>query len=530
MSKILKQEPGLIQYQAAAGDGKADNPFNVPFTIYDVTLLSVYLTPAGTVADDSLNILTYDVDYIAANYVTGFSGYVQLLSSLYPEGADDGDIITIFFDVGSAVVIPQYPLCAASVASVDSVIPVLGAGCTWIKSSDGTKILSQAVPSTQPVDLPTVHYAAVRYKDSDGSTQSSNMTLTPIRIGQSTYYDNVTGVNNLTINGTVHVTNSGSTPTVWTTIGESINVPMGSVNALSLSSLSSFSIAHQNNTSYDTTFLGANQSQVLQTSISYTLPPYQATIGVTKAKSLLANDGIGNLSWMTQSSISEVGTIKFGSWNAGTVTSSGNITASNFIARLGGNGTFPGTVKTTAIALGDSGSNTATIKSPENFDGSATYVWPQAVGKGGDILSIQSVVGNTATFGWLPLKQAWVRFNCIKDLDNNLVVAISQSYGVSTVNRIATGIFDIVFTSPFSLGWSYIWLGNGYSSVDDLGNQNGIFHILQLAPSFAEGKYPQKESCRMILYNYQQAAQDPFVETSDINVGPPEVCIMFIGN
>lgn len=508
MPTPLKTNPGLNQYLCLQGE----TTFTVDFYIYDVTAFSVYLTPSGNPPNDSAQLLTYEADYTASNNAPpNIGGTVYLTSASYPNGANAGDIITMFCEYGAAEVTPQYPYCSTADPIKDGILPVLQPGCVWMKSSNGS-ILNQSLPGNQSVVLPTVTNAAVRFNSITGSTESSNTKLSPTRIGQ-TYYDDVTGINNLTAYGTIA---AGSGSNGQSTYSSNATV-FGNVTATNLEASVALYVDHQYGNSYRTSFLGANNST---NDINYSLPSNQATV----AGSFLSNDSTGLLSWTPQTSISNVGTITSGQWNAGAITSTGNITATgNVTANLttnnsGGNGVFPTSVTTSSLVMQDNSGNPAlnispnstTISSPASygFTGNQNYQLPVDPGTTGSVLAIDYMGAGAGVLTWksgvdFSLKRAIVRFT---GSSSGVNVIYNYPYNV-TVTRQNVGVYLVTFGTPFSGANDYIWL------TSFLSNQN-IVVVIPSSPA------PTASSCTINIYS----------STANFLMDPGlDVCVMFFG-
>lgn len=503
---IKTDQSGLIQYKAAAGDGTTlALAFNVPFYIYDITNLSVYLTPNNMPANDAEDLLVYGTDYFGIssyNPISGSYGSIQLLSASFPAGANAGDIVTIFYDFGAATIIPQYSLCSTADRVIDGILPPLPANHTWIKSSNGSSIQTIAIPTVNPIT--TTANSLAKYSDTTGDMTSSNVISTPIKVGAITY-DDVSGINDLIVNGL--------------TANSSLNV-VGPIETVTLDT--SAWLAFSNGLNSNKTYF---QSTEFNSNIFYLLPIAQAST----PGSFLANDaGAVNgqeaaLSWVSPSSINTVGTITSGTWNAGNVAvqgTTGTVSAST--------GEF------NSLVIPDSGNYSTSIQAPTNFAASYTYLLPTTVGGSKQILAIKEVTGNTAALTWqTPLDnpynliKAWVRFHAVSTFNPPFVsVAIAGSpgsqgsYGLQSVVRIATGVYQVNFAIPFTSATSYTWNATGFmtSSVD-------VVYILMLHSSSPNGADPTASSCTFGLYNNAGALVDPITTTGL----PADVCISFCG-
>ena len=523
MIPIKIDQPGVIQYLAAAGDGvntaSPATPFQVPFYIYDVTALSVYRTPAGTLANDAANLLVYDIDCFGGSYADPtqhpapgggyYYGFIALTSSSFPTGTNADDIITIFYDFGSATIIPKYPLCSTADPVIDSILPVLPANHVWVKSSNGSSIQTAPLPTIPPSNTTT--NAAVKFITTFGDTQSSNTILTPIILNNITY-DDVVGINNLTINGNLEAEGN--------IIAE--NLEITSLIKTSVLSIYSSIYFYDQNAVNKTTI---KAPQYFSSNITYILPASQAT----EENSFLSNDATGKLAWLPQNHITTVGNVTLGTWSAGAIHASGNITASgNIRAGVGGSGTFPSSVNTTALTFGDSSTpymKTTTISSPEEFNDNYEYILPTNIGSEGNFLSIANIdnTGNTANLSWSSLPQsvkAWVRFYTTT-AGSTTTVHISSSYNVKSLDdpivagiiRISTGIYNVTFANAFTSGQSYSWQGTGY-----LSSSNAV-NIYQAGQSIAGGQSPQAGSCVIACCNLSNTLVDP----------ANDVCISFFG-
>ncbi len=512
MIPIKTDQTGLIQYQAAAGDGSTTaNAFGVPFYIYDVAGLNVYLTPAGTLANDAANLLVYGTDCFGGSYATPISGnygFIQLTAASFPTGANAGDIITIFYDFGSATIVPQYPLCSTADIVIDGILPALPPGCTWVKNSTGTQILAAPLSSTSAVTLPTVSGSVSIFTNTTGSTQSSNVVLAPATV-DAVSYDDVSGIRNLIAEGMI--------------TADDLNVlSVATVPALVVRS--SLSIYDQNNDN-QTIIFGPG---TFEANIGYYLPTHQASV----LGSLLSNDSTGKLSWMPQTSITSVGAITSGTWNAGAINSSGNISALGAVD--GNTGFFPASVESHSFVVTDLTTPTnlsTTIQGPANYGGNYTYTLPTTMGSAKSVLAISTVTSNVAQLAWNPLPQAvraWVRFSTSPIPGGYMVnIASDSSYNVAAVSRISAGIYDVNFSTPFSSGTSYCWNATGYSASNS-GVNVGIFNILQLDSSWSLGVNPQAGSCVFGLYNDSGQLSDPLLPNTPPAVAPT-VCISFFG-
>jgi hypothetical protein len=204
---IVTDIPPFNQYTAMA----LQTAFNFSFLAFAQTDVVVYQTPAGTVANDANNILTYNVQYtVALNPLPALGGIVTLIT-----GANAGDIITIvrampdnrlnnyiagglfqatdvntdfdrtvlmaqqnkFYDQNIGV---HYNISSTPVVSTDTVLPILPANCIWMKSADNTEIqavLTTGSVSPFAVQLPTTDNAIARYDGVAGGLQNSGVLI-----------------------------------------------------------------------------------------------------------------------------------------------------------------------------------------------------------------------------------------------------------------------------------------------------------------------------------------------------------------
>lgn len=157
-----------VQYTAGAG---SPTVFAYSFAIFADTDLNVYYTPSGSDPDDANQLLTYNVDYTVTNSsAPTVGGTITLMV-----GASVGDVITIVrnqpdnrldnylaggsflatdvnTDFDRTVMMAQqnkmydqtvgvhYNLSAQPVAVIDTILPVLGPGETWVKNAGNTAI------------------------------------------------------------------------------------------------------------------------------------------------------------------------------------------------------------------------------------------------------------------------------------------------------------------------------------------------------------------------------------------------------
>jgi hypothetical protein len=525
---ILKQEPGLIQYSASQGDGENidSKRFQIPFYIYDISSVSVYLTPTGTLPNDAANLLTYDTDYFGATYLDptqhdNYYGYIALFPASFPNYTNEGDIVTIFYDYGAATIVPQYPYCSTAIRGSDSILPALPANHIWIKSSDGNSIQTVTLPGSPT--LGTTANAALK-TDGNGSMLNSNTLLSPVKIGQ-TYYDNISGVRNINISGALISTQSGTS-----SYGSDADV-FGTIKATTVEARNAVYIYHDgvnsdNSTGYKTVF---NSSRNTTNDIVYQLPQNQAV----SDGSFLASDALGNLSWLSQDNINKLGTINTGKWNAQDIYSHGNIAASGYIkAGLDGDGIFPGTVYTSSLAINDQSypEKTTKIIAPENFTDNYQYILPQTMGDAGDVLTIQSASNNDATLSWgkSNIKHAWVRFHIEVAPDNISYVVVMTDSVNATVTRLAIGIYEINFAEGFfTSAQSYAWQATGYEAKYET-HDLGIGKIVQTHSSWPAGEDPTATHCRFAIYGNNGILIDPYVLLVPPQIAP-DVCITFIG-
>jgi hypothetical protein len=544
----MASRQGVAQYTANQGD----TIFNAPFYVYDVAYLSVYLTPAGHPANDSANLLIYNVQYIGESLPLG--GNIILLTP-----ANLGDIITILYNVDNAIVFPQYPLCSQVDPVADSSLPVLPPSCMWAKSSDGSKIIATAVPAG--TNVPTVPGTAatnnvVKFGNTTGAPitlQNSNTTLTSITLS-SGKYDNVSGINNLTIKGTMAIGNTAPVA------GYMLDVT-GAVLVTTIESQAAIILDDVSGT-YKT-FITAPQE--FSSNITYVLPPTLTT----SPGALLASDLSGNLSWLPQNSITQLGEVTQGIWNAGSITSSGDITSTGVISGTGATfatNTNTGIVTTNGITFIDTETppNTATFKSPPTLGVSATYTMPASMGSTGDVLMMFNEGADGAFLNWVApltynaanrtqvtaeipaglyvdptqlkyhngIAKAWVRFH----MNSGVVSAIiSSSYNLTTgtppsgitypINRIATGIYDIYFANNFASGTSYTMHGTGYLAT------NPIISVVQYPRcNGTNGQDPQPGYCRIALLDQSGNLTDGINLITTPPMLPPDVYVVFFGS
>lgn len=157
-----------VQYTAGGG---SPTVFSYAFPIFEDTDLNVYLTPVGVEADDTTQLLTYNIDYTVTNSSPPTVGGFITLSV----GATAGDVITIVrnqpynrldnyvqgglflatsvntdFDKNvfmsqqdkmyDRVLSPHYNVSGQPAYPKDILLPVLDANETWVMNNAGTQI------------------------------------------------------------------------------------------------------------------------------------------------------------------------------------------------------------------------------------------------------------------------------------------------------------------------------------------------------------------------------------------------------
>ncbi len=549
---------GVVQYTATQGQ---TGPFLCPFYVYDVAYLSVYRTPAGNAPNDAANLLNSS-QYTGTNSSDPNSSYITLITP-----ANAGDVITVFYEFADATVIPKYPYCSSVDSTADGILPVLPPNNVWIKSSDGSKITTAVIPglasnipvvSSSPITNTIVKFTSD--STSPISIRNSNTTLTPIRLASGSYYDNVTGVHNLSMVGGLTV---GSIDT--SSLDNYKLVVSGSAIASSVEV--AYSLVLRDLSNINKTYISSPEQY--NDTITYTLPESQAAIPA----SLLANDANGNLSWLPQTGINQVGTITQGSWNAGNVTvPNGTVAASVGIFSSSqkeyNNDIYPSSfVSTNALILEDgTGQNSTAIASPISYNGNYIYVLPPSMGATGQVLKIQDTHNSSntsvATLTWstpasatiLPatssqvqsesqsgvyvdpttlhnhkgIAKAWIRFHNVTNSDGTIDPIISDYYFVDGVPstpivRVGVGIYDINFYTNFTSGLTYSVIGTGFYTTS-----GGLVTVAQYAAdNTGHGEDPQPGSCRIAILdkngNLTDAANPAGYPT------PPDIYVAFFG-
>lgn len=169
-----------IQYTAAA----AQTVFIVPFPFFVNSDLAVWLTPAGTTADDPTDILALTTDYTVTGAGNANGGTITLVApatandivtinrdmpeqrlSLYlPGGLFTADQVNDDFsmdvmmnqqnEMHESLLTPHY-YNSAVVGDQDLILPILGAGQTWVMNSTVTRIEAATVTSVTPSPTPS---------------------------------------------------------------------------------------------------------------------------------------------------------------------------------------------------------------------------------------------------------------------------------------------------------------------------------------------------------------------------------------
>jgi len=546
---------GVVQYTATQGQ---TGPFLCPFYVYDVAYLSVYLTRAGSTPNDTTNLLNSS-QYTGTNSSVPDSSYITLITP-----ANVGDLITIFYEFANATVIPQYPYCSAVDSVADGILPVLPPNNVWIKSSDGSKITTAVIPGLVP-NIPVVSGSPVTNTivkfTSDGtspiSIRNSNTTLTSIKLASGNVYDNVAGINNLSMAGALTIGNIDSS------LANYKLAVTGSVIATSLET--AFSLVLNDLSNINKTYI--NSPTQYNDTITYTLPESQAVIPA----SLLANDAGGNLSWLPQTGINAVGTILQGYWQAGQIDTTESVSCSSLnITNINNNNKIVASIDTygnisgTSLGVKDNAGNTSFFFSPVSFGGDYSYVLPPTIGQTNQVLGLYAVNGNTGILDWitpqgstssLPATPAQVKNESASGVyvepttlhyhpgiakvmirfhtsgpTNTIIYTYQYPYN-ATVSRVTTGIYDIIFPTAnyFSSATSYVMQASGFNSQRTTNNiLSQVIYIVQLHPSFSNGAAPTAGRYRIALYDSVNELSDPTLDP-DSTYPAPDVCLSFFG-
>ena len=232
----INATPSRAQYSATSGQTE----FAVPFPFNANADLKVYQRATGSTADDAADLLTITTEYTVTGAGEASGGTVTLIS-----GATLGDIITIIGDeavdrdtiINSAskltsttlntqfndlviftkqieTKINQLMLAYNNNESVDTGyevdnrLPLLTPGTVWRKN-DGDTAIELATLPTYPIGSTGGNFSQDnRLTKTDTSGSQNNLQLTGITVDDS---DNITGIQNITVNNVQFPTNSPTT-------------------------------------------------------------------------------------------------------------------------------------------------------------------------------------------------------------------------------------------------------------------------------------------------------------------------------
>lgn len=316
-----------IQYTATAGQ----TVFNVPYIFFAPTDLQVYDTPVGTVANDTTNLIAINANYTVTQNFTTYTGTITLTVP-----ATAGDLITIvrnmpntrtnFYVQGSPITfdtlnydaeasilqtqqnnyvvnnrMPRYQFTNQPIYTNDILLPILGANQVWAKDPTNTFIEAIELPQGAVI-LPTAPNHIATFSDTIGTLQSTAGIINGANISGLTWQGNTV---------TVPYGGTGSTtftPYAVITAGTS---PTGNFqNVVGLGTI----------------------GFVLTSTGPGSLPTWQTTGAVTGVSSVTGTAGqidvtptTGNVvvsidpAYVGQTSLTTLGTVTTGHWNASVV-------------------------------------------------------------------------------------------------------------------------------------------------------------------------------------------------------------------